>query len=447
LPALAGDRDADVVIVGAGYTGLWAAWHVAALAPDARVVVLEAGRAGHGPSGRNGGFCNTVWHHLRVIRERFGDAAALEIGHAAAASVAAIGRFCEQQGIDAWFRPSGYMEVSTAPVADAVVAQAVAEAGKAGESEAVIALTPGQVAARCRSPVFRGGTFYPQAATVQPARLAFGLREAVRGHGVELYEQTPVKRVRARGGGIEVETPSGTVRAPRAVVAIGPAAGARGWQAHNRLTIASSHMVLTEPVPDLLETVGWTGGECITDARALIHYFRTTPDGRIAFGWGGGQIAFGANVGGRAELDPRVVAEAARHLVAIFPGMEGRRIERAWGGPIDASPSHLPVIRPSAGGRILTAFGYTGNGVGPSHLIGRGLASLALERRDEASRLAFVDPSPHAVPPEPARWIGAAAIRAALVRRERAEAEGRKPDPLTRAVSAIPGKIGFHIGR
>lgn len=447
MPALAGDRDADVVIVGGGYTGLWTAWHIAALAPEARIVVLEARRAGHGPSGRNGGFCNTVWHHLRVIRERFGDAAALDIAHAAAASVAAIGKFCDEQGIDAWFRRGGYMEVSTAPVADALLAQAVAEAGAVGETEAVVALSPRDVAARCSSPVFRGGAFYPQAATVQPARLAFGLREAVRGRGVELYEQTPAKRVRGRAGWVEVETRSGTVRAHRAVVAIGGAAGARGWHAHNRLTVASSHMVLTEPVPDLLEELGWTGGECITDARALIHYFRTTPDGRIAFGWGGGQIAFGARLGGRAELDPEVVSEAARHMVAIFPGIEGRRIERAWGGPIDASPSHLPVIRPSAGGRVLTAYGYTGNGVGPAHLIGRGLASLALDRRDDASRLAFVDPSPHAVPPEPARWIGAAAIRSALVRRERAEAEGRQPGPLTRAVSAIPGKIGFHIGR
>lgn len=436
-----------MVIVGAGYTGLWAAWHIAGLAPEARVVVLEAGRAGHGPSGRNGGFCNTLWHSLPAMRERFGGTAAVEIARAAAASVGEIGEFCRGQGIDAWFQRRGYMEVSTAPATDAVPARAVAAARELGETQAVLALTPDQVAARCRSPLFRGGAFFPQAASVQPARLAFGLLKAVRGRGVEVYERSPVSRVRGRGQGVEAPTASGTVRAQRAVVAIGAAAGARGWHAHNRVTIASSHIVLTEPVPDLLDEVGWTGGECIADARALIHYFRTTPDGRIAFGWGGGRIAFGARLGGRAEVDAQIAAEVGRHLLAVFPGIEGRRIERAWGGPIDASPSHLPVIRPSAGGRILTAFGYTGNGVGPAHLIGRGLASLALDRRDDAARLAFVDPSPHAVPPEPARWIGAAAIRAALVRRERVEAEGRQPGPLTRAVSAIPAKIGFHIGR
>ena len=182
------------------------------------------------------------------------------------------------------------------------------------------------------------------------------------------------------------------------MLAIGGAAKGLRGPLRGRLTVASSHIVLTEPVPELLEEIGWTGGECITDSRALIDYFRTTPDGRIAFGWGGGRIAMGARTKGRAEVDASVIAATAAHLYAYFPGLAGRRITHAWGGPIDASPTHLPVVVPLPGGRAFAAAGYTGNGVGPSHMVGRTLASLALDRRDDSTNLAFIDGATPRVP-------------------------------------------------
>ena len=205
--------------------------------------------------------------------------------------------------------------------------------------------------------------------------------------------------------------------------------------------------MLTEPVPELLEEIGWTGGECITDSRALVDYFRTTPDGRIAFGWGGGRIAIGARLHGRAELDREVVEQTIAHMRAIFPGLEGREITHAWGGPIDASPTHLPLVMPLRGDRAFAAAGYTGNGVGPSHMVGRTLASLALERHDEASRLAFVDPSPSRVPPEPFHWIGGEAIRRGIMAKEDAQLEGREPGRSRLSRRRVPELIGFHIGR
>jgi len=216
---------------------------------------------------------------------------------------------------------------------------------------------------------------------------------------------------------------------------------------HNRLSIASSHIVLTEPVPELLEQVGWTGGECITDSRALVDYFRTTPDGRIAFGWGGGHIAMGARPHGRSELDPAVVAETAARLSEYFPGLAGKAITHAWGGPIDASPTHLPLVLPLRGSRAFAAAGYTGNGVGPSYMVGRTLAALALDRRDEHSRLAFVDPSPPRIPPEPFHWLGGEAIRRGIIAKEEAQLAGREPGRIASAVAGVPELIGFHIGR
>jgi len=443
---LAGEREADVVVIGGGFTGMWAAWHVKQLEPEARVVVLEGDRCGYGPSGRNGGFANTMWFSLASMRKRWGDRPALAVARAAEGAVAEIGAFCEREGVDAWFQRSGYLQVSTAPAHDGVWAEALAACRELGAAGAIQPLSPAEVAARCASPAFRGGAFYPGAATVQPARLALGLRDRLLTSGVEVYEFSKVSSLRDGPSGVEARTAAGSIRAAAAVVAVGGAAASPRGPLRNRMTIASSHIVLTEPVPDLLDQIGWTGGECITDARALLDYFRTTPDGRIAFGWGGGRIAMGARLGGRAELDGDVVGLTAARLRDYFPGF-GERLTHAWGGPIDASPTHLPAVAPLRGGRAFAAAGYTGNGVGPSHMVGRTLASLALDRRDEHSRLPFVDPSPPRVPPEPLQWIGAEAIRRGIMRKEEAELAGRDPDPVSVALARIPELIGFHIGR
>jgi glycine/D-amino acid oxidase-like deaminating enzyme len=444
-PALAGDKRADVVIAGGGYTGLWTAWHLKQLEPEARVVLLEAGISGEGPSGRNGGFCNGLWFGLPAMRERWGDDAALAIARAAQDAAKGIGRFCEQQRVDAWYTQAGYMQVSTGEAWDHAWDRAVEACRELGEPEACVPLSPEQVRARCASPIFRAGAIYPDGASVQPARLARGLRERVRDAGVEIFEYTRVERVRREGGAILAEADGGVVTAGSAVMAMGGVLAGHA-RLRRRLTVTSSHIVLTEPVPDVLEELGWTGGECITDSRAMIHYFRTTRDARIAFGWGGGPVARGARTDGRVERDPVVVAEIERHLVRFFPGLEGRRIEHAWGGPIDVSPSHLPVVEDLEPG-IHCAFGYTGHGVGPSHMVGRSLASLALGRADEPARLAYISPEPVRVPPEPFRFIGGSIIRRAILRQEEAQERGERPGPITRLVAGIPERIGIHIGR
>jgi len=463
MPELVGDVSADVLVVGGGYTGMWAAWHLKQLDPEARVVLLESEVCGHGPSGRNGGFCNVMWFSLPNMRQRWGDAGGLAVARASREAIAGIESFCREQEVDAWFRRGGYLQVSTAPAHDGIWNEASAVCRELGEGDAVQPLSPSGVAERCASPAFRAGAFYPDAATVQPARLALGLRARLREVGVHIYERSPVRRLVAdcsfvppiggkslqhrTGGGVTGHTEGGAVRAGAAVLAIGGAAKAPGGPLRSALTVTSSHIVLTEPVPDLLEEIGWTGGECITDSRTLIDYFRTTPDGRIAFGWGGGRIEMGARLGGRAELAPDVVAATADRLREYFPGLAGRRLTHAWGGPVDASPTHLPIIVPLPAGNAFAAAGYTGNGVGPSYMVGRTLASLALDRRDEPSRLPFVDPSPRHVPPEPFHWLGGETIRRALVSKENAELSGRRPNPVTALLTKIPRLIGFHIGR
>ena len=429
-----GDIDADVVVLGGGYTGMWTAWQLREREPDCRVVVLEADVCGHGPSGRNGGFCETLWTSLPSLRERFGDQRALAACEASSDSVRAIGAWCEAEGVDAWYHAAPHLIVHAAPGQDTKFV-------RAAEGEGVVALDAAQVRARCDSPLFTGGLEVEAGATEQPARLGFGLRARLLDRGVRIHEHS---RVRSLDGAVAA-TDTARVRARAAIVAVGPASGAL-QPLHNRLTVSSSHIVLTEPVPDVVEALGWTGGEAISDGRTLLHYLRTTPDGRILFGWAGGRMAMGARTGGRMEVDPEVIARAKADLVRFFPALAGRKVERAWGGPIDVSPTHLPFVMPLPDGRAHAAFGFTGNGVGPSHLAGRALAALALGQTEGVAALPIVGPAPK-VPPEPFRVMGAAAIRRALVAKEAAEQDGRMPSPVARALAGVPARMGMHIVR
>jgi glycine/D-amino acid oxidase-like deaminating enzyme len=452
--------DADVVVIGGGYTGMWTAWHLLDSEPGIRVLLLEGDICGHGPSGRNGGFCESLWFSAPALRKRFGDAPARELLDASSETVSDIGAWCRDNDVDAWFDQSGYLGVSTGPAFDDAGLEAVEAAAALGAPEAVQDLTPEQVRERVESPVFGRGVLVPDFATVQPARLALGLRQRLVERGALVYEHSRVRALRvdrgssspARGNGsgqpsVVAETAGGRVRARAAVLAVGPSA--RSIEPlRSRLSVTSSHIVLTEPVPDVLDEVGWTGGECITDGRTLLHYFRTTRDGRIVFGWGGGRLAYGGRINARIEVDPGVAAATRRHLLRIFPALEGRAITHAWGGPIDVSPSHIPQVGTLPGAPVHFAFGFTGNGVGPTHLAARALASLALDRRDRWTALPIVDSDAGAwVPPEPLAWLGGNVVRQAFLRREAALERGEQPDLLTRAVCAVPKALGIHVAR
>ena len=160
---------------------------------------------------------------------------------------------------------------------------------------------------------------------------------------------------------------------------------------------------MTEPVPDVLDELGWRGGESISDGRALLHYCaRRATTGSCSAGRAAGWRRARARAGGwRSTRRSSTGAHVARALV---PAARGAGDRHAWGGPIDVSPTHRPAIVGLRSVPAWAAFGFTGNGVGPSHLFGRTLAALALDRRDPVTRLPFVDPAPRQVPPEPLAW-------------------------------------------
>jgi glycine/D-amino acid oxidase-like deaminating enzyme len=218
-----------------------------------------------------------------------------------------------------------------------------------------------------------------------------------------------------------------------------------GWRpVANRVTNMGSWVVLTEPVPDVLAEVGWTGHEAISDGRTFLHYFRTTDDGRVLMGAGAGRIGYAGHIDDRFFVDGAAHRRAEAALHRIFPALIGRRIDGSWGGPIDVSADRLPFF--GSQGRVHYGLGYTGNGVGPSWLGGQILASLALGREDQWTSLPLARRRPPLLPPEPARYAGGLAIRAASLASEDAAEAGRPEPPLAGPVAAIPGKLGMRLG-
>ncbi len=406
---LEGEAAADAVVVGGGFTGLWAALALRRRGLD--VVLLEALRCGDGASARNGGFLHGYWSSLPRLVELFGPAAALEVARASDGVVGAV----RELGEDVWLTEGGTALVATAPAHDERLRRDVEVARELGVPEQA---AEGELSVR--SPLFRSAVVHRDGGTVQPARLVRALRRAALREGVRLHEHSPV---------VELEdglarTPSGSVRARDVVVATN-AWAARIPAVARRMAVFRSAIVLTAPVPDLEERIGWGGGEAVSDARTYLHYFRPTRDGRVLMGSASGDVV-------RAE----------RALRAFFPALADVPVEHAWEGPIDVSSDRLPFFATIPGTRIHYGAGYTGNGVGPSWLGGHLLASLAAG--DEITS-PLVTRTPPALPPEPVRTIGALLVRRALLAIDEAEARGRRPSAPARAIAGLPGLLGLRI--
>jgi glycine/D-amino acid oxidase-like deaminating enzyme len=315
----------------------------------------------------------------------------------------------------------------------------VRDCAEIGHPDEIQLLTREQVQARCASPIYRTGAFMRDGAQVQPAFLARGLRRVVLGLGVKIHEGTTVRRL---DPGPAAVTDRGVVRAKHAVLAVN--AWSMAWpQLSRRIAAWSSYIVLTEPAPQKLEEIRWTGGELITDLRNSLRYFRTTPDGRIAFGGGGGRAS--GRISDVFTSDARAVRESAEGFRRFFPSWKDVAIVDAWGGPIDVSTTHLPSFGTLAG-NVHYAVGYTGNGVAPSHLAGKALSDLILGADTDDARLPIVNATPRNFPPEPLRSLGAAAVRRAIIAFDTAEEKGEAPNPVASFVAHLPRRMGYLLG-
>lgn len=430
-------RDAvtsEVCVVGGGYTGLWTALRILELEPQARVTLVEADICGGAASGRNGGFALSWWPKIETLVARVGDEEALRLAKASEWAIGRLGEFCAANGIDAHFQQRGWLwTASSEAQMDAWVG--AVNACEARGAHPFESLSRREVCDRTGANVNLGGVFERCAATVQPALLARGLRRVALAKGVRIFEHSPMVAL-DRHAGI-VRTPKGAVRAETVVLAMN-AYAVKVRELRRAIEPLGSDVVATEPVPDLLERIGWTDGEAISNSRLMVHYYRTTRDGRIAFGRGGGALGFAGRIGSEFEFSARRAREVARDLRRLVPGTERARITHAWAGAVDRSPDGLPMFGRLPGRRaLLFGVGFSGNGVAPALLGGHILASTALGRQDEWSECGLNAGIPSRFPPEPFRFTGGLLVREAVSRKERREDRDLRVDPVTRRIAAL----------
>lgn len=405
---LPGNVDADVAIVGAGYTGLWTAHYLLATDPGLRVVVVEAEHVGFGASGRNGGWCSAITPmSVTSVARHHGADAAVRLQRAMNDTVVEVGRASAEAGIDCQFHRGGYLSLARTPPQVERARRSIATWRAFGfGADDHRWMDAGEARSRVAASDVLGATYTPHCAAIHPARLVRGLAEAVERAGATIYESTPVTRIEPR----RLSTDRGQVRAD-VVVRATEAYTARLPGTRREIVPVYSLMVATEPLSrSLLDGIGWAGRETLDDGRKLIVYAQRTADGRVAFGGRGSPYHFASAIRPEHELDRRVHRRIEQTLVEIFPALAGVGITHRWGGPIGIPRDwHCSVgYEPTTG--LAWAGGYVGDGVATANLAGRTIADLVTNRASDLTTLPWVQHRSRRWEPEPLRWLGVNAM-------------------------------------
>ena len=407
-PALAGDREADVCIVGGGFTGLWTAYELKRAEPSLVVVVLEAHQVGFGASGRNGGWVlGKLSGSAEAWRARGGPGAPRAMVRAIQQTVEEVGAVVALENIECDWTHGGTVTVAQSDTQLARLhAQAEAERRDLGEDLAWEVLDADQVSARVRVAGAKGGLYSPHCARVQPARLVDGLAAAVERAGATIYEQSAVTRIEP---GLAV-TRGGDVRARYVLRATeGYTADMPGE--HRALLPMNSSMIVTEPLPDSeWARIGWDGAETMLDGSYLYTYSQRTADGRIAIGGRGVPYRFGSRTDREGPVPARTIGELRARLTALFPSLVDIGVARGWHGILGVARDWCPTVALDPATGLGAAGGYTGEGVAASNLAARTLRDLVLGRDTDLSRLPWVGRPARNWEPEPLRFIGARGI-------------------------------------
>ncbi|MFI1004450.1 NAD(P)/FAD-dependent oxidoreductase [Streptomyces galbus] len=400
-PPLPGDADADVVIVGGGYTGLWTAYYLKKADPALRVTVLERSFCGYGASGRNGG-----WLYNGIAgRDRYaklhGHEAAVRLQRAMNATVDEVIAVAAAEGIDADLHRGGVLEVARTPAQLARLKSFHTHELSYGEDDREL-YDATETAARIRVADAVGSSWTPHGARVHPVKLVKGLAAAVEKLGVTIHESTPVTEIRPR----HAVTPYGTVRAPFVLRCTeGFTADLKG-QRRTWLPMNSS-MIATEPLTDdQWAAIGWEDRATLGDMAHAYMYAQRTADGRIALGGRGVPYRFGSRTDNDGRTQPETVEALRRILTAFFPSLAGVRVEHAWSGVLGVPRDWCATVTVDRATGLGWAGGYVGSGVATANLAARTLRDLVLtDTPTDLTTLPWVAHKVRRWEPEPLRWL------------------------------------------
>jgi glycine/D-amino acid oxidase-like deaminating enzyme len=438
-PPLTTNTNADVCIVGAGFTGLWTAYYLAKAHPELSIVVLEKNIAGFGASGRNGGWCSAFFPlSSSALNARYGREATVALRQAMIDSVDEVGRVAETEGIDCGFVKGGTVAfVRDRPQLASARAE-LAEAAEFGVDELTLYGTP-TIRSHFAGAAAAAATFNADCARIQPAALVRGLARVVERMGVRIYEGTTVTewsggRVDARVGGTPVAVRTGAV-----VVAL-EGYGSELPQIARQILPLYSLMIATEPLPESFwERAGIEHGQTFTDFRHLLIYGQRTADNRFAFGGRGARYHWGSAIRPGYDRVNRVAKHLKKALVDLFPDAANARVTHRWGGPLGVPRDWHAAVTFDQDAHIGRAGGYVGDGVSTTNLAGRTLADLVTGTASSLTTLPWVGHQSPNWEPEPLRFAGA---NAALLGTNLADLEQRvtrRPSLAAKLIAPLTG--------
>ncbi|MET0741160.1 MAG: FAD-binding oxidoreductase [Candidatus Nanopelagicales bacterium] len=434
-PRLPGHRDADVAIVGAGFSGLWTAYYLLSADPSTRIVVIEQEAAGFGGSGRAGGWCSALFPAPHSLVARWSSReAAIRLQQALDVTVDEVQRVAGAEGIDCRFAKGGTISLVRSEAQEKRARNHMADELSWGFDD-LSWLDADPARQRLAATGVRGATLTPNCAAIDPARLVRALALAVERLGGVIYEGTRATSIEP---GV-VRTDVGNVRAERVI---------RATEAFTpllpglRRTVAPvySLMLATEPLPDeVWEQIGLRDRETFADYRRLIIYGQRTADGRIAFGGRGAPYHYGSTVRPEHDHDARVQADLRRTLVELLPVLRDVAVTHTWGGAVGVSFDWTASVGLDERTGVGWAGGYVGDGIGTSNLAGRTLADLIRGERSDLATLPWVNHRWPRWPPEPLRWVGTNLVLRGVMAADRVEARAGRPSVVGRAVDRLLG--------
>jgi glycine/D-amino acid oxidase-like deaminating enzyme len=434
-PSLTGPADADVAIVGAGYTGLWTAYYLQSARPDLRIVIIEREVAGFGASGRNGGWCSALfpasWDKLARASS---PEAAVRLQREMFTTVDEIGRVVTAENLDVDWAKGGTVQVARTPVQLERASRAVDHARAWGFDESDYrVLSPAETRELIAVPDAIGAHFTPHCAVIHPGRLVRGLARVVERRGASVYERTPAIAIQPG----RVVTPGGTVSARYVVRATeGYTAGLP--ESRRALVPVYSLMVATEPLsPAMWEQIGLESRPTFSELRHVITYGQRTADGRLAFGGRGAPYRYASRTAPAFDRDPAVFDWLRRQLVGMFPALGDVQFTHAWGGPLGIARDWWASVGLDEATGLAWAGGYVGDGVATSNLAGRTLADLLLGKRSAVTELPWVGHRSRRWEPEPMRWLGVNAGLKAMSAADPEERLTRRPSTIARAFGRL----------